>query len=83
MILQKAGFGAKFSEIEMPVATPHHFRLLSDELTGYAWPNGFAADKNQSFAFIVSNLFSLNFGVTVGAEFIKGLGWHDEHGQEP
>src|SRR5688572_24782844 len=36
--LQHPGFGAKFSRVTLPASEPHHFRLLSDGLLGYAWP---------------------------------------------
>ena len=38
VVLQKPGFGSKFSNIRVPSTEPFQFRLLSDELYGYAWP---------------------------------------------
>ena len=32
VVLQKPGYGAKFSRVTVPAAEPHHFRLLSDGL---------------------------------------------------
>ena len=36
VVLQKPGFGAKFSRVTLPADLPHQFRLLSDGLLGYA-----------------------------------------------
>src|SRR5579859_3095155 len=36
--LQKAGFGAKRVQMTHAPGSTHHFRLLADGLSGYAWP---------------------------------------------
>src|ERR1700712_4831920 len=49
VVLQKAGFGAKFSRVTLPVATPQHFRLLTDGLMGYAWPKWVRSGEASEF----------------------------------
>src|SRR6476661_4440596 len=49
VILQKPGFGSKFSRLTVPVTEPHHFRLLSDGLLGYAWPKWTRSGEESEF----------------------------------
>ena len=45
--LQRVGFGAKRSQVTLPMATPHQFRLLSDGLSGYVWQIGRASCRER------------------------------------
>ena len=36
--LAKDGFGFKRVQLDIPTSQPHQFRLLRDDLLGYAWP---------------------------------------------
>ena len=48
--LQKAGFGSKSIPMDVaPGRPPHHFRLLSDGLLGYAWPKWVKAGEKSEF----------------------------------
>src|SRR3954468_2600334 len=48
--LQKAGYGSKFVTVELrPGDPPHHFRLLSDGLLGYAWPKWVKTGEKSEF----------------------------------
>ncbi len=79
--LQKAGFGAKRSRVTWPVATPHHFRLLSDSLSGYVWPKWVRSGDLGEFRVHAVEQYHLElwrYGWTPG--FVRGLGWFDEHG---
>jgi hypothetical protein len=67
VVLQKAGFGAKISRVQLPPSIPYHFRLLSDGLLGYAWPNGSAVAKMPSFGSIPSNRINWNSGAMVAS----------------
>ena len=81
VILQKPGYGAKFSEIELPTSEPFQFRLLSDELVGYAWPKWVRSGQESEFRVHSVEPFQLElWRYGWQPEFIKGLGWHDEHG---
>ncbi len=78
--LQKPGFGAKSVQIEVGTGL-HHFRLLSDGLLGYAWPKWLRAGEKSEFR--VHSVEPYKLGLwRYGAEkeFIRNLGWFDEHG---
>ena len=49
VVLQKPGFGAKFSRVTLPADSPHQFRLLSDTLYGYAWPKWVRSGEASEF----------------------------------
>lgn len=79
--LQRPGFGAKRSQIEIPLSQPHHFRLLADGLTGYVWPKWARSGDLGEFRVHAVEPYHLElwrYGAT--PEFVRGLGWHDEHG---
>lgn len=81
VILQKVGYGAKFSEIELPAPLPHQFRLLADQLVGYAWPKWVRSGEESEFRVHAVEQFHLElWRYGWEPELIRGLGWHDEHG---
>ena len=64
----------------MPTVPPHHFRLLSDGLLGYAWPKWVRAGEESEFRVHSVEAYKLElwrFGWE--PEFVRPLGWHDEH----
>ncbi|WZP00136.1 carboxypeptidase-like regulatory domain-containing protein [Isosphaeraceae bacterium EP7] len=79
--LSKAGFGSKRSIVQVAEGLPHHFRLLADGLMGYAWPKWVRGGESSEFRVHSVEAYTLGLwrmGAT--AEFIKNLGWFDEHG---
>ena len=79
-MLQKAGFGAKFSRVTLPSAAPHHFRLLSDGLMGYAWPKWVRSGEASEFRVHSVEAYKLElWRYGWQPEFVRALGWHDEH----
>jgi hypothetical protein len=79
--LQKAGYGSKFSRITIPLERPHQFRLLSDGLVGYAWPKWVRAGEKSEFRVHSVEPYKLElWRYGWEPEFVRGLGWHDEHG---
>jgi len=81
VVLQKPGFGSKFSRLRAPVAEPHHFRLLSDGLLGYAWPKWTRSGEESEFRVHAVEQFKLElWRYGWEPEYVRGLGWHDEHG---
>ena len=81
VIIQKPGFGAKFSNITLPVERPHHFRLLSDCLLGYAWPKWVRSGEHSEFRVHSVEPYKLElWRYGASPEFVRALGWHDEHG---
>ena len=78
--LQKPGFGAKLSRVTVP-GPPHHFRLLTDGLLGYAWPKWVRSGEESEFRVHSTEPYKLElWRYGWEPEFVRGLGWHDEHG---
>ncbi len=81
VILQKAGYGAKFSAVTLPVAEPHQFRLLTDGLLGYAWPKWVRSGQESEFRVHSVEQYQLElWRYGWKPENVQELGWHDEHG---
>ncbi len=80
VIIQKPGYGAKFSRVDVPPAAPHQFRLLSDGLLGYAWPKWVRSGERAEFRVHSVEPYKLELW-RYGWEpwFVRALGWHDEH----
>jgi hypothetical protein len=79
--LQKPGFGAKRVPLSMPAGGPYQFRLLSDSLLGYAWPKCVRAGEAAEFRVHSVEPYKLElWRYGWEKEFVRGLGWHDEHG---
>lgn len=81
VVLQKPGFGAKFSEVTIPRQQPHQFRLLSDGLAGYAWPKWVRSGEEAEFRVHAVEQYQLElWRYGREPERVLELGWHDEHG---
>jgi len=80
--LQKPGFGSKSVPIEIVHGQPpHHFRLLSDCLLGYAWPKWVKAGEKSEFRVHSVEPYQLSlWRYGIEKEQVRGLGWFDEHG---
>ena len=79
--LHKPGYGSKRVRMTPRPGQPYHFRLLSDGLLGYAWPKCVRAGESAEFRVHSVEPYKLElwrYGWT--KEFVRGLGWHDEHG---
>ena len=81
VVLQKPGYGSKFSRLMLPPAKSHHFRLLSDGLLGYAWPKWTRSGETSEFRVHSVEPYKLElWRYGWEPEFVRSLGWHDEHG---
>jgi hypothetical protein len=82
VILQKAGFGAKRTRVSVAAeAAPHHFRLLSDGLLGYAWPKVVRAGESSEFRVHAVEQYHLElWRYGWEKQLVRRLGWFDEHG---
>lgn len=80
--LQKNGFGAKSVALRVdPARPPHHFRLLSDCLLGYAWPKVVRGGEKSEFRVHSVEAYKLElWRYGWEKELVRNLGWHDEHG---
>lgn len=79
--LQKEGVGSKRVEVTVAEGAPHHFRLLSDGLLGYAWPKWVRCGEEAEFRVHSVEPYHLElWRYGWKKERVCGLGWHDEHG---
>lgn len=79
--LFREGYGPKSVEIDLPVRQPHHFRLLSHGLLGYAWPKWVKSGEKSEFRVHALEAYRLDlWRYGIEKEHIKPLGWFDEHG---
>src|SRR5207248_9167551 len=79
--LSKPGFGSKRVHAVVDPARPVHFRLLSDRMIGYAWPKWCRAGDPVQFR--VSTVEPYKLGLWrygYKKEFIRNIGWYDNHG---
>jgi hypothetical protein len=79
--LWKQGYGAKSVDVQVGQGPPHQFRLLSDCLLGYAWPKWLRAGQKSEFRVHSAEAYKLTlWRYGWQKEFIRNLGWYDEHG---
>ena len=82
VVLQKAWFGPK--RVTLTVAegmAPHKFRLLSDSLLGFMWPKWVRAGERSEFRCHSASPYKLElYRYGLEREFVKAIGWFDEHG---
>src|SRR3954451_19227956 len=79
--LCKPGYGSKRVRLTPGAGRPYQFRLLSDCLLGYAWPKCVRCGERSEFRVHAVEQYKLElWRYGWGKEFVRGLGWHDEHG---
>ena len=80
--LVKPGYGSKRVALRVDEGQrPYHFRLLSDRLLGYVWPRWTRAGEACEFRVHAPRPYRLSlWRYGVRREFVKLLGWFDEHG---
>lgn len=82
VVLVKPGYGAKRVPLRVVAGqTPYQFRLLSDGLFGYVWPKCVRSGEIGEFRVHAVEQYKIElwrYGWDKG--FVRGLGWHDEHG---
>lgn len=79
--LVKEGFGAKSVTVKVAPGTPYQFRLLSDCLLGYAWPKWVKSGERSEFRVHSVEPYRLSlWRYGWQKEFVRLLGWFDEHG---
>jgi hypothetical protein len=79
--LAKPGYGSKRVRTMIGQTGPIHWRLLSDRLLGYAWPKW--CREGDSVQFRVHTVEPYKLGLWrygYRKEFIRNLGWYDNHG---
>jgi hypothetical protein len=79
--LARPGFGAKRVWKELGYGAPVHFRLLSDRLLGYAWPKWCRAGEPVEFRVHTVEPYKLGlWRYGYRKEFVRNVGWYDNHG---
>ena len=79
--LSKPGYGAKRVDITVEEGRPFAFRLLSDGLLGYAWPKWVRGGEAAEYRVHAPEAYKLGlWRYGQHREFVRNLGWHDEHG---
>ncbi|HEV3136697.1 MAG TPA: carboxypeptidase-like regulatory domain-containing protein [Pirellulales bacterium] len=79
--LSKQGYGAKRVPMRVSSGRPHHFRLLSDGLLGYAWPKWVCAGEKSEFRVHSIEAYKLElWRYGWQKELAAKIGWFDEHG---
>jgi hypothetical protein len=79
--LAKPGFGSKRVQVTLGSKGPIHFRLLSDRLIGYAWPKWCRGGDVVQFRVHSVEPYKLGFWrYGYRKEFIRNIGWYDQHG---
>jgi hypothetical protein len=81
--LARDGFGAKRVDMTVGEQNPYQFRLLSNALCGFAWPKWLRSGDRCEFRVHSVEAFRLSlWRYGKEKEFVKLLGWHDEHGPQ-
>lgn len=79
--LIKPGYGAKVVELVAVPAAPFQFRLLTDRLLGYMWPRWVRSGERAEFRVHSVAPYRLSlWRYGHEQEFVRILGWFDEHG---
>ena len=80
--LAKPGYGSKASTVEIG-RTPAQFRLLSDGLLGYMLPKWVRSGEIAEFRIHAVEQYQLTlWRYGIEKEFIRMIGWFDEHGPQ-
>ncbi|MCW5854014.1 MAG: carboxypeptidase regulatory-like domain-containing protein [Anaerolineae bacterium] len=79
--LAKAGYGSKTVAVNVTEDDPYQFRLLADGLLGYMWPKWLRAGERAEFRVHAVEAYKLElWRYGWQKEFIRPIGWYDEHG---
>jgi hypothetical protein len=79
--LSKPGFGSKRVRATIGTGRPMHFRLLSDRLLGYAWPKWCRGGDPVQWRVHTVEPYKLGlWRYGYRKEFLRNIGWYDNHG---
>jgi hypothetical protein len=81
VILAKEGYGSKRVNVDAVTDQPHQFRLLKDDLLGYAWPKWVKSGESSEFRVHSDAAYKLElWRYGWKKELMRTIGWFDEHG---
>lgn len=79
--LRRDGYGAKSVEMAVSAGQPYQFRLLSNRLLGYMWPKWVRSGQRSEFRVHSVEPYRLDlYRYGWEKEFVRTIGWFDEHG---
>ncbi len=79
--IARDGFGSKTIDITADPSKPYQFRLLRDGLLGYMWPKWVRSGERSEFRVHAVEPYHLSlWRYGYRKEFIRPIGWFDEHG---
>jgi hypothetical protein len=79
--LSRSGFGSKRVTVALDAARPVQFRLLSDRLLGHAWPKWCRGGERVQFRVHAVEPYKLGlWRYGYRKEFVRNVGWFDDHG---
>jgi hypothetical protein len=79
--LAKMGYGSKRVRVQFAPGRPVSFRLLSDRLLGYAWPKWCRGGDRVEFRVHAVEPYKLGlWRYGLHKEFVRNVGWYDNHG---
>lgn len=79
--LARDGYGGKTVALRPDAARPYQFRLLRDRLLGYMWPKWVRSGERAEFRVHAVEPYRLSlWRYGLEKEFVRLIGWFDEHG---
>ncbi len=79
--LARHGFGAKHVDVDLLANRPVRFRLVADQLLGYAWPKWVRSGDSAEFRVHSPEPYRLDlYRYGSERELVRRLGWFDDHG---
>jgi N,N-dimethylformamidase len=81
VMLAKDGYASKRVTVDLSPDQPRQFRLLKDDLLGYAWPKWVRAGERSEFRVHSDACYKLDlYRYGWQKELVQPIGWFDEHG---
>jgi hypothetical protein len=81
VVLAQEGYGFKRVTVELKADQPHQFRMIKDDLLGYAWPKWVKAGERSEFRVHSDAAYKLElWRYGWKKELVRPIGWFDEHG---
>lgn len=80
VFLRKEGYGPKIVPLTLPLEEPYQFRLLSDEICGYAWPKWVSAGEDAEVRVHAPETYTVDlWRYGWNKEFVSHLGRFEDH----
>jgi hypothetical protein len=81
--LSRSGYGSKISTAELGGPSVYQFRLLPDRVLGYMWPKWVRSGEKAEYRVHSVDQYQITlWRYGLQKEYIKMIGWVDEHGPQ-